>query len=100
MGMDVPVAFDVELCCADDCCRSSPGNRRAVTSVGGRASRERKPGRAHRSMDHVITKIFILGVLCGSVLMACSTPTATPTSVGTVEEQLARGAPLYVQNCA
>jgi mono/diheme cytochrome c family protein len=48
---------------------------------------------------------FYLGVLCvlgGSVIVACSTaPTATPTpTVGTVTEQLARGAPLYAQNCA
>jgi mono/diheme cytochrome c family protein len=48
-----------------------------------------------------IIALILLGGMCSSLLIACGGSGAAPTSsVGTVEDQLARGAPLYVQNCA
>ena len=49
--------------------------------------------------------VFFLCALCacGSILIACGEPTAAPAptpDAGTVAEQIARGAPLYAQNCA
>jgi hypothetical protein len=47
--------------------------------------------------------LFTLCALYSSILIACAAPTAAITStpnVGTIAEQLARGGPLYAQNCA
>jgi mono/diheme cytochrome c family protein len=52
---------------------------------------------------NMIFRLGVLCVLCGSILIACAAPTAAPTptpNFGTITEQLARGAPLYAQNCA
>lgn len=63
------------------------------------SNRKEREGRK----EHIVFSLCALCVLCGSILMACAAPTAAPTptpNVGTVADQLARGAPLYAQNCA
>ncbi len=57
----------------------------------------------HERQDEIIFNLCVLCVFCGSFLFACAAPTSSPTptpSIGTVTDQLARGATLYAQNCA
>jgi mono/diheme cytochrome c family protein len=62
---------------------------------------ETRPSRGKRRSGAWAIALFSLGALNISLLIACAGSAASPTAyVGSVVDQLARGAPLYVQNCA